>query len=176
MSKLLTEPKTGYVKPKDGVSSGIYPKTLVDAVYNEEKGESLSETLKELESQGGGSAGQIIVSTGDWSNIRHDGTNELTREECIELVGMNEDDFDRLFSDEDYFPDIKIVAEGVISIYKAFNKLFLTGDTPNKIMEWCVPYFNNAEYNGEMHSIAIEINTSGNYVVYGLGSTGPIIG
>lgn len=54
MSKLLTEPKTGYVKPKDGASSGIYPKTLVDAVYNEEKGESLSETLKNLESRGGG--------------------------------------------------------------------------------------------------------------------------
>lgn len=54
MSKLLTEPRNGYVKPKDDASSGIYPKTLVDAVYNEEKGESLSETLKTLESQGGG--------------------------------------------------------------------------------------------------------------------------
>ena len=61
MSKLLTEPKTGYVKPKDGVSSGIYPKTIVDAVYNEEKGESLSETLKNLESRGGGGDGDVLV-------------------------------------------------------------------------------------------------------------------
>lgn len=132
--------------------------------------ETITENALENVIKGGGGEGegQIIVSTGDWFNIGHEGANELTREECIELVGMNEDDFDRLFSDEDYFPDIKAIFEVGFSIYKAFNKQFITGDMPNKIMAWCVPYFNNCEYKGEMHSIAIELSSSGNYHVYGL--------
>ena len=48
MSKLLTEPKNGYVKPKDDASSGIYPKTLVEAVYWDKKKMTLEETLENV--------------------------------------------------------------------------------------------------------------------------------
>lgn len=96
MSKLLTEPKTGYVKPKDGASSGVYPKTLVDAVYNEEKGESLSETLKTLESQGGGGGGSLVEINADWSKFASVGFACSSKEEALSSLGISEELFDAI--------------------------------------------------------------------------------
>jgi len=58
MSKLLTEPKTGYVKPKDDASSGVYPKTLVEGVYWAEKKMTLADVIRQMQAEiesGGGS-------------------------------------------------------------------------------------------------------------------------
>jgi hypothetical protein len=49
MSKLLPNPSAGYTKPLDESTPGLYPNTIVEAVYWDEKDKPLSDALKELE-------------------------------------------------------------------------------------------------------------------------------
>jgi len=116
MSKLLTEPKNGYVKPKDGVSSGIYPKTLVDAVYNEEKGESLSETLKNLETKGSG-GGSFVEINANWGNFGNSGFVCSSKEEALSSLGLSEELFDAILDGQYANAYMKNTASGTEDDY-----------------------------------------------------------
>lgn len=124
MSKLLTEPKTGYVKPKDGVSSGVYPKTLVDAVYNEEKGESLSETLKNLESKGSG-GGSFVEINANWGNFDAAGFVCSSKEVALSSLGLSEELFDAVLDGQYANAYMKNTLSGTEDDYDVTNINYL---------------------------------------------------
>ena len=74
MSKLLPNPSVGYTKPQDESTPGLYPNTIVEAVYWDEKDKSLADTLKELENGGSGVekvANKVTTISADSTDVQY---------------------------------------------------------------------------------------------------------